>query len=181
MLYFAYGSNMSTRRMRARIPSAEVVGPASIQDRVLVCNKLGRDGSGKANLVPRPGRTAHGVLYAMSEAAFQLLDTFETGYRRVEVCVVTATGKAVRARMYEAELLTDDAVPFDWYREHILAGAREHGLPRAYLRHLECLPYRLARIFHDDHASGSEMMIYMKELHRNRHAFARNRHAFAKK
>ncbi len=142
MLYFAYGSNMSTRRMRARIPSAEVVGPASIPDRMLVCNKLGRDGSGKANLVPRPGRTTHGVLYALSEAGFQALDAFETGYRRIEVCVATATGKVVRARTYEAVLLTDDAVPFDWYRAYILEGASEHGLPRAYLRHLERLPCR---------------------------------------
>ncbi len=67
-LYFAYGSNMTSARLRARIPSARSVGAARIDGRRLVCNKRGRDGSGKANLCASPGGEAWGVVYEVDAA-----------------------------------------------------------------------------------------------------------------
>ena len=142
MLYFAYGSNMSTPRMRARIPSASALRTGWIPDRKLVCNKLGGDNSGKANLVHAPGWTAYGVLYELPREALRALDAFEAGYRRITTRVFLSRGKTVRAQTYAAERFTDDPVAFDWYRAYILAGAREHGLPAGYIRYLEQLPVR---------------------------------------
>ena len=34
---------------------------------------------------------------------------------------------------YCATLVDPDLKPFDWYREHVLRGACEHGLPAAYV------------------------------------------------
>lgn len=133
---------MSTNRMQARIPAAVPIGSAFVQNRKLVCNKLGRDGSGKANLTCQPGYTVHGVLYELSPAEIETLDIIEGGYRRISIQVTTGEQKRDRAETYEAEVLTHDPVPFDWYREYILTGAREHGLPEEYVWHLEQLPVR---------------------------------------
>ncbi len=137
MLYFAYGSNMNTARMQSRIPTAVPTGAAFVQDRKLVCNKLGRDGSGKANLARQPGHMVHGVLYELPPEDIKVLDAIEGGYRRISIWVNAGEKKPARAETYEAEVLTHDPVPFDWYQEHILTGAREHGLPEEYVRQLE--------------------------------------------
>jgi len=142
MLYFAYGSNMNTARIQARVSIAVPTGVAFVQDRKLVCNKLGRDGSGKANLARQPGHMVHGVLYELPPEDIKVLDAIEDGYRRISIRVNAGEKKPAQAETYEAEVLTHDPVPFDWYREHILTGAREHGLPGEYVRQLEQLRAR---------------------------------------
>ena len=62
-LYFAYGSNLPSARMRRRVPSAAAQGPAELQGRRLTTDKRGRDGSGKANLREDPAATVWGVLW----------------------------------------------------------------------------------------------------------------------
>jgi len=142
MLYFAYGSNMSAGRMQQRIPNATVLGTARVQDRQLVCNKLGRDGSGKANLIHRSGYVVYGVLYELPPADIAELDKIEGGYRRISIQTFSWRYDPIRAETYEAEVLTDDPTPFEWYRELMLAGARENGLPEDYVLYLEQLQVR---------------------------------------
>lgn len=130
-LYFAYGSNMSTARLQERIPGAVPHGAAAIAGHRLVCNKRGKDGSGKANLDPTGGHTAWGVLFEVEAAVWERLDRFEWGYERL-VCAVEIGGVTHEAQLYLA-LSPDSAAipPFDWYRDHCLRGAIEHKLPRA--------------------------------------------------
>jgi gamma-glutamylcyclotransferase (GGCT)/AIG2-like uncharacterized protein YtfP len=140
VLYFAYGSNLKWGRMRQRVPSARREAVAFLDHHRLVCNKRGRDGSAKANLVRAEGQRVWGVLYRIERAHLALLDGFETGYQRVEVEVCTAAGGVHRASTYRSDRITRDPIPFDWYRGMILEGAREHGLPEEYLSVLEALP-----------------------------------------
>jgi gamma-glutamylcyclotransferase (GGCT)/AIG2-like uncharacterized protein YtfP len=142
VLYFAYGSNLKWGRMRQRVPSAHREAVAFLDHHRLVCNKRGRDGSAKANLVPAAGHRVWGVLYRIAQVHLALLDRFETGYERVEVEVCTTAGGAHRASTYRSDRITRDPIPFDWYRGMILEGAREHGLPEEYLSVLEALPTR---------------------------------------
>jgi gamma-glutamylcyclotransferase (GGCT)/AIG2-like uncharacterized protein YtfP len=142
VLYFAYGSNLKWGRMRQRVPSARREAVAFLDHHRLVCNKRGRDGSAKANLVQAAGHRVWGVLYRIERIHLALLDGFETGYERVEVEVRTATGGVQRASTYRSDRITRDPIPFDWYRGLILEGAREHGLPEDYLSVLEALPTR---------------------------------------
>ncbi|MEZ4215448.1 MAG: gamma-glutamylcyclotransferase family protein [Myxococcota bacterium] len=130
-LYFAYGSNMSTARLRARIASARHVGAARLAGHALVCNKRGKDGSGKANLVPHAARDAWGVVFELARADWPALDRFEWGYAR-SACVVHARdGTALEAHVYLALAPGPGPLaPFDWYRDHCLAGALEHALPQ---------------------------------------------------
>lgn len=142
VLYFAYGSNLETGRIRARISSARKDSVACLEHHRLVCNKLGRDGSAKANLAPAAGHRAWGVLYRIDAAHLDDLDRFEGGYQRVEVEVRTAAGEICRATTYRSDRIASDPTPFDWYRALILEGAREHGLPEEHLALLEALPAR---------------------------------------
>jgi gamma-glutamylcyclotransferase (GGCT)/AIG2-like uncharacterized protein YtfP len=141
VLYFAYGSNLKTERMRERVPSAEVVGPACLHGFRITCDKQGADGSGKANLRHDAWSFVWGAVYAFDPSHWSALDACETRYERVPVRVA-AGDEQLDVETYRSQVLTDDPVPFDWYRRLILEGAREHRLPDAYLRALETLPFR---------------------------------------
>ncbi len=140
MLYFAYGSNMCSTRMRKRAPSAVVIGTACLKHHHVVCNKLGQDGTAKANIVPRRDASTYGVLYGISANEIKLLDTEETGYRRVEKILLNHLNQEVHAQTYVAFRLTHQPVTTDWYKSLIIRGATEHGLPDDYIRTLERLP-----------------------------------------
>jgi len=136
ILYFAYGSNMLTERLRGRCPSAKPLGVAKATGRDLVFHKRSKkDGSGKATLIQGRGE-AFGVLFELDPAEQPALDRAEGkgyGYDRDDSfdVVLTATGKAVRAQTYLATANAIDASlkPLDWYRAFVLAGATQHGLP----------------------------------------------------
>jgi len=140
MLYFAYGSNMNLMRMRERAPSAMVIGTACLQHHHVVCNKLGQDGTAKANIVPQRDASTYGVLYKISTDETALLDAEETGYRRVEKTLLNHLNQEVHAQTYVAFRLTHQPVTTDWYKSLIIQGAAEHGLPEDYIRALESLP-----------------------------------------
>ena len=138
-LYFAYGSNMSTERLRARIPAAAPVGRASWTGMKLVFNKVAADGSGKANLVVDPSAVAWGVVFRVSLADWEILDDFEPGYGRVRCSVTSDSGEQLRAQVYLGTGSTCDTPPHDWYRDHLIRGAVEHALPEETVREIRSL------------------------------------------
>ena len=135
MYYFAYGSNMLTRRMRARVPSARVVAVARLPEYRIDFRKQGADGSMKCDLVPDEIETAWGVVYQIDPGERGALDAAEgEGYRPVEEIAMRADGAApLTVFTYRAR---DEWIgwgkPFDWYRDLVVAGAREHDLPAPY-------------------------------------------------
>ena len=141
-LYFSYGSNLSLSRMRDRVASAVAVGRARLPGHRLTTDKRGRDGSGKANLRQDPAAAVWGVVYRFLAEHWPALDACERGYARVEVEVALESGERLRVETYVSSLLAPDPVPLAWYKRLILDGAREHGLPAAYLEMLEALPAR---------------------------------------
>jgi gamma-glutamylcyclotransferase (GGCT)/AIG2-like uncharacterized protein YtfP len=141
-LYFAYGSNLLSRRMRARISSARAVGTGWVDGHRLSLGKPGRDGSGKATLIADPDARVWGALYAIDPAHWKKLDGFEPGYTRVALVVTTERGERMRASTYVAPETASDAVAFTWYKRCIVDGAREHDLPAHYVEDLLQLPER---------------------------------------
>jgi len=141
-LYFAYGSNMSSERLRSRSTSVKVIGRAFLNDWKIVFNKRSRDGSGKANLVESPGNVTWGVLYEICNSDLDTLDRVEGGYQRITVKVQQPCGKMVEAVTYRSENLTNDPLPYKWYKELLLSGAREHNLPQDYIAYLEGFPVK---------------------------------------
>jgi gamma-glutamylcyclotransferase len=144
MLYFAYGSNMSIERITQRIPGIRAVSGATLQGHALRFHKLGRDGSGKCDVVRADslGAVVHGVLYELAERDLAELDRFEgcgKGYERITVTVEPYTGPASAAQTYIATNIDPQLVPFCWYREHVLRGAVAAGLPADYIEMLKSI------------------------------------------
>lgn len=135
--YFAYGSNMHSARMRARIPFAVPVETAALAGHALCFDKRGRDGSAKCNIRPDVARQVRGVVFRIDGLALILLDRIEgSGYRRLRVSVTGAnSGRRYRAHCYSAKSTAVDprVVAFDWYVEFVVSGAEAHGLPAQYV------------------------------------------------
>lgn len=134
--YFAYGSNLSSHRLRARTPSAVADGVAILRGWTLAFDKHGRDGTAKANIVPAPRETVWGVVYRIDRAERPRLDAAEgLGFayadRWLEVDV-RGRGPARVLSYVAIDVRAGLSVP-SWYLGHMLAGAREHGLPAIYV------------------------------------------------
>jgi len=142
VLYFAYGSNMSSERLRSRISFMQIISRALLKDWKVVFNKRSNDGSGKANLVESPGAVTWGVLYEIDVQDLDTLDKIEAGYEHTTVRIWTPDGNVVEAVTYISENLTDDPRAYKWYKELILSGARENNLPQDYIAYLEELPVK---------------------------------------
>ena len=140
--YFAYGSNLELARMQRRVPSARSLGPAILSDYAWQIDKRGEDGSAKANLRRQPGALVWGVVYELEASHWPGLDACEGGYARILVSLRAERGAALDAHTYVSEDLTPDPTPFGWYKQLMVDGARQHGLPPEWVALLEGLPFR---------------------------------------
>ena len=120
---------MSSARICERIPNARTIGRAYWSGMRLTCNKVAADGSGKANLISDERHTAWGVLYELDEPDWIALDGFEPGYTRQRCSVIHMDDQIIPAQVYLADAPYCVTPPHDWYRDHLLNGAREFGLP----------------------------------------------------
>ncbi len=139
-LNFAYGSNMSSGRLRARTPSATALGCARLIGHRLAWHKVGRDGSGKCDIVESAdaGDSVWGVVYRIDLAEQPLLDQAEglgRGYD-YKALDLTVGGQILRAGAYVATEVDAALQPFDWYLALVVDGADEHGLPNDYRSNL---------------------------------------------
>jgi len=142
--YFAYGSNMSTRRLRECVPSAKAIGTGLLNGHKLCWHKLSKkDGSGKCDASPsdEAGAVVYGVLFEINLAEKPTLDRFEGlgyGYAEKEVDI-DCQGELYRASTYYATSSDSSLKLWSWYRAHVVAGAREHALPTTYIETLEAV------------------------------------------
>jgi hypothetical protein len=142
--YFAYGSNMSLSRLRARTPSARRLGRCTLSGHTLRFHKIGSDGSGKCDafFTGDPGDSVIGVVFDIDPGEKCTLDAVEglgRGYDEKTVQLIAANGEEVVASTYYATLIAGTLKPYSWYQNHVLVGAREAGLPEYYLRHLSAV------------------------------------------
>jgi AIG2-like family len=141
VLIFTYGSNMSSKRLVERVPSARAVGVGILKGYKLRWHKISTDGSGKcdAALTGALDAEIYGVLYKIALAEKSKLDKAEglgKGYEERNV-VIDCKGVPVTAQMYYATKIDPSLKPWSWYKEYVVAGAREHGLPPAYVAMIE--------------------------------------------
>lgn len=145
MICFAYGSNMDTARLRARVTECITLGVAVLPGRVLRFHKRSKiDGSAKCNALPTGNNEDRviGVLFDIPDERKPALDRAEglgNGYHEEAVSVRTAGGQEVDAIAYIADddVIDDSLSPTAAYRDHVEKGAIEHGLPEDYIaRHI---------------------------------------------
>ncbi len=139
--YFAYGSNMCSRRLRERTPSAQAIGIGFVMEHQLRWHKKSQDGSGKCDIffTGDPDHQVHGVLFEISESEKERLDIVEGlhhGYEEKMVEVLTTAG-LVHAVTYYATEKDEEVRPYEWYKRYVVDGAIEHGLPKNYVQWLK--------------------------------------------
>lgn len=139
MLYFAYGSNLSSVRLRVRVPSAELVCIGRLPQHRLLFHKVGRDGSAKCDALYTgfPADCVLGAVYRIRPGHKQMLDRAEglgNGYETKRITVIVPPGERLEAFTYYATNIAARLKPFPWYLEHVLRGAQEHGFPEEYIQ-----------------------------------------------
>jgi len=149
--YFAYGSNMQGATLRGRrgITWARAL-PARVAGWRFVCDKpplLPSMGESFANLVRDGGAEVYGVLFELAAEDLTHVELTEGvligNYRRIEVVAEPLDGTGpVTAAALVADARDPGLAPSERYRALLVEGAREHGLPRAWIAFLEGLPAR---------------------------------------
>jgi len=163
MHYFSYGSNMSIRRLQNRVPSATKVATGILEGHMLRFHKISNvDGSAKcdAEETGDPGHCIYGVVFHITAEERSVLDSIEgmgCGYERKTVRIKLNTGSAIETFTYYATRIDSTLKPLDWYREHVLIGARENALPEDYIRLIEAVE---AVVDTDSERRERELSIY---------------------
>lgn len=142
-IYFAYGSNMLSRRLKAknRAPSATPIGTGYVSSRRLTFDKVSKDGSGKCDIENTANSTdrAYGVLFKIVMSEKQKLgiaEGLDKGYQIEQVAVVAQNGEEHEAIAYVATEKEPALRPYHWYKAIVIAGAVEHKLPPSYIEWL---------------------------------------------
>lgn len=136
-LYFAYGSNLLTRRLLERTPSARVIDIARLPGYSLRWHQVSHDGSGKCDVVQvdDAGSVVWGVVYEISRAEKHVLDAAEALDVEYAERTIVVDGRlgTHQTILYQGLTPDADALPYAWYRALVLAGAREHAFPADYI------------------------------------------------
>ncbi|MDW7772246.1 MAG: gamma-glutamylcyclotransferase family protein [Desulfobulbaceae bacterium] len=162
MLYFAYGSNLSTVRLTQRVPSSRLVASGRLGRHRLVFHKIGRDGSAKCDAWYTGRRQDYtlGAVYRIDPCHRHLLDAAEglgNGYEIRNIGIVTDSGSLMDAFLYTATAIDRKRKPCHWYKEHVLRGMREHGFPDQYLAMVEAVE---ATVDADSARTAKELRMY---------------------
>src|SRR3989338_1234302 len=142
VLYFAYGSNMSTKQVRERGIKPKRSFVAELRRHKLDFNKQGSDGSGKANVERDESNKVLGVVFEITQSDLAELDRYEgapTHYGRKNVTVISEEGESCRAITYVAVRKAEGLRPKAAYVRKIIEGAVEAGLPWTYIEPLHIL------------------------------------------
>ncbi len=140
-LNFSYGSNMLTRRLSERVPSAQLVTVAVLSGYEMHWHKVSKDGSGKCDIVQNNEVQSKviGVIYKIHRSEKPLLDKAEglgNGYEEKLVFLETEIGQ-LQAFTYYATNIDPLAKPYTWYKDLVVAGAEQHSLPEEYILQLK--------------------------------------------
>lgn len=163
--YFAYGSNMFVPRLRDRVPSAVVIGVYTLPEHQLKFHKRSdKDGSGKCDVFFTGDENDFvvGILFEIDGGEEKVLDKFEglgKGYEKKNVTVANADGENETAFTYYADkkCIDESLRPLHWYKQHVLAGAIENGLPDDYVEKIESV----ADVFDaDEKRAQTEMALH---------------------
>ncbi|MET0065677.1 MAG: gamma-glutamylcyclotransferase family protein [Candidatus Thiodiazotropha sp.] len=138
MYYFAYGSNLSTKRLRQRIASARFISVVPLTAHQLRFHKRSSDLSAKCDIheTGNPGDQVHGVVFEIMDSDKRVLDGYEGlghGYEEKQVLLTVSSGERIKAVTYYATHIDESLQPYHWYKHHVLTGALEHGFPEPYV------------------------------------------------
>jgi gamma-glutamylcyclotransferase len=143
-LFFAYGSNMNPGQISSRCRSPRPCAVARLADHeVAFYGESRRWDGGEATVVGKPGAEVWGVVYELTLADSERLDSWQdvrldgTGaYFHYPTVVVDAQGKEYQVLIYKRFLSGAPSAPSEEYLSAVIAGAASNALPVAYLERL---------------------------------------------
>ena len=145
---------MLTCKLKDRCPSAVPIGICKIKKHSLKFHKVShaiskknriRDISGKGDIVPSETDEVYGVLFSIDKSEKRSLDKAEGypkyGYDKKTIDVVTIKGEKYKSVMYFAKksAINPKKKPYHWYKEQVVQGAKEHGLPEDYIKKIKAV------------------------------------------
>ncbi|XP_078034016.1 gamma-glutamylcyclotransferase [Augochlora pura] len=155
-LYFAYGSNMLTKRIHINNPTAERKNIGLLKNfRLDFLRYSTRWGGCSATIVPTENYNVWGVIWELHECNLATLDHQEGVANKVYfplmVDVETPDGQILNCRVYQQcdnpdehvklRLLPSHRKPSPLYINTILEGAKENKIPAEYIKFLETIPH----------------------------------------
>lgn len=153
MKFFAYDDKMFSPLLQTILQDVQCLGIARLKGyRLYFHNRSGQDQSGKCNLVRVRDSDdyVYGVLYEVLPREKHLLDKAESlGYGNQEITLRVEPLSGILdeetpcyAFTYVAhkENVMEDLMPYTWYKEFVLGGAKEHHFPESYIQYLEQTP-----------------------------------------
>jgi hypothetical protein len=138
---------MSIKRFLDRVPSAKKVETGVLEKHELKFHKVSKiDGSAKcdASETGNPEHLLYGVVFHIAEEEKPALDKKEGlgfGYEQKNVQIILRNGSTLDAFTYYATNIDPDLKPLDWYKEHVIRGARENELPSEYILTIEAIGF----------------------------------------
>ncbi|XP_037288484.1 gamma-glutamylcyclotransferase [Rhipicephalus microplus] len=139
ILYFAYASNMWSRRIHICNPTAKFFDIGELEGYYIDFFDYFESWRGaSAALQKGPGRIAHGVVWTVPKEDIHNLDRQESDYEGVDVTVKLSSGEdaVCRTYVYGRTKAGKRDLPSLFYKAVIVAGAVEHQLPEAYVQEL---------------------------------------------
>lgn len=142
MRYAAYGSNLHPLRLGRRVSSARLIGTGYLANRSLRFHKRSLDESGKCNIVPE-GRGVFVAVFELSSADKAVLDTIEgLGFGYIGISLQVPGIGLCDSYVADISYTDDSLVPYDWYKELVLLGARFHEFPDFYVEKINSIATR---------------------------------------
>ncbi len=131
---------MYAARLRYRVPSCRFRFIAQLLKHRLCFHKRSSDGSGKCSAfaTAASNSSVFGVVYEISTVEKPALDRAEglgSGYHDEYLRVQSSAGQDVQVQTYIADrdAIDDRLRPYSWYKDFVMTGAQEHGLPLEYV------------------------------------------------
>jgi len=140
ILYYAYGSNLLTERIRINNPSARKVAIAKLMNYRLDFTLYGKSWHGAAATVVEDSNChVWGVVWQLDKKDIANLDRQEFGYDPITFTVETDAGQKLECRSYVVSGTPAilDKRPSQVYKNVIIKGATEHRLPPEYIEQLK--------------------------------------------
>lgn len=149
-LFFAYGSNMIPEQIHARCLKPELVAVARLPGHGMGFFGYSKVWDGAVETVfPAPGREVWGILYRLTIADSNRLDTWQdvrldgTGsYFHYPAEVVGDDGVGHLALLYKKDTLGEPLPPSRPYLDRIVTGALNRGLPESYVQSLRSFAFQ---------------------------------------
>lgn len=146
-LYFAYGSNMSEKRLKKRTPSAKFVRIGVLNNYCLAFHKYSqKDGSGKCTVEYSESDKVYGVLFEIDKCEECKLDKaegFPKGhYAKLFIQIEMCDSKCGKKELVQTYIAAPNYIcrtvkPNKKYKKYVLDGACEHNLPQSYIDFLK--------------------------------------------